>query len=127
MGFFNTTAKKAGTLMEGFGTWAQAEGKNLRNSMPSIDYSGIGNNMSQGWKAANSASAGFLTPTSIGMGIGGAVGGTVGAASDNGSFVGGFAGGAALGALGGAGYRGAQMGISKYKTGMYTNPQMSLF
>lgn len=123
MGLWNTAVKKTGTLMEGIGTWAQAEGKNLQRSMTSVDYSGIGNNIGQGWKAANSASAGFLTPTSIGMGVGGAVGGTVGAASDNGSFAGGFAGGAVLGGLGGAGFRSAQMGISKYKTGTYTNPE----
>ena len=111
MGFWNTAS-----------AWAKAEGGQLGRSTAS--YGGmVKENAPSMWKQANMASNGFLNPTAMGMGVGGAVGGTVGAASDNGSFLGGFAGGAMLGGLGGAGFRSGQMGISKYKTGTYTNPE----
>ena len=122
MGAYNTAKTHVGAALDTAGTWA----KNKGAAVTGADWSGMGTTAKGKWGAANTASAGFLNPTSMGMGVGGAVGGAYGAASDDTSVLGGMAGGAMLGGLGGAGYRGAQMGFNKYKTGHYTVPHAQI-
>lgn len=126
MGWFNTAKTQVGASLDTAGTWAKAKGAQLGASASS--YGGMAKeNIPSMWGEANTLSKGFLNPTSVGMGVGGAAGGAYGGFSDNGSVLGGMAGGAMLGGLGGAGYRGAQMGMSKYKTGVHTKPVISAY
>ena len=138
MGAYNTAKTHVGAALDTAGTWAKAKGAQMGGIGSGTDWKGLGGAAKSQWSAANNASAGFLNPTAMGMGIGAGVGGAYGGFSDNGSVLGGMAGGALAGAgLGAAGYAGynrvayndlwkgvsAQPGWGMpYKTSRYTNP-----
>lgn len=133
MSMIDAAKAKAGALYDAGATFAAAKSRDISGALSSgykqaktQDYAGMarqvpamGESAGRAWGAANKASAGYLNPTAIGMGLGGAVGGAGGAYSDNGSFLGGMAGGAMLGAAGGAGYK---VGSSYLRTGVMTKP-----